>query len=73
MANNFIKVEARFKKGEINEAIINIIKVKMKLKDTFLLGVLKFLENEMNKEDDNIKKREIEKQIKEIKRCLGIL
>jgi|Deesub1362A_J573_1020465.scaffolds.fasta_scaffold01023_5 hypothetical protein len=73
MGSDYIKIEARFKKGEIDEAIINIIKVKMKLKDAFLLGVLKFLENEMSKEDDKVKRKMIEKRIAEIKRCLGIL
>jgi len=72
MSDEWIRIEAKFRKGEIDETLLNMVKIKIGLKNTFLFGVLKFLEESISQED-NAKKKVIEKKIREIKRSLGII
>jgi len=69
----WIRIETAIKKGEIDDAIIGIIKLKVGMKNVFLLGILHFLEDEIKEEKDESKKKEIDRHIKKIKKSLGML
>jgi len=69
----WIRIETAIKKGEIDDAIIGIIKLKVGMKNVFLLGILHFLEDEIKEEKDESKKKEIDRHIQKIKKSLGML
>lgn len=68
-----IRIETALKRNEIDETLIQIIKLKIGIKKTFLFGVLRILEEQAKNEDDTKKRKTIEKHIDEIKKSLGIL
>ena len=69
MRNEWIKIGIAIKKDEVDENIINWVKIKIGLKYTFLRGILAILEEEKMKRN-NPEKKHIEVNLERIKRCI---
>ena len=67
-----IRIESRFKKEELPEEIINVIKLKIGLKRAFVLGVITYIEQKLDKMED-CEKREAIKLIQYLKSNFGFL
>ncbi len=70
MKNEWIRIETAIKRGEVDDTIINFIKLRIGIKKTFLYGVIKILEIQLENEEDERKRKAILNHIKEIRKSL---
>ena len=71
--DEWIRIETAIKKGEVDESILNFVKLKVGFKDTLLFGIIEVLEREKERMQDKKKREGIQKSIEQIKRSLGIM
>jgi len=69
----FIRIESRFKKEELPEELVNIVKLKIGFKRAFVLGLIKYMEKLLEDKPEDCKKRELEKAIHYLKSNFGFL